>query len=86
MTMMLLNARASDATVCPSEVARALATGDDWRAAMPSVHAAVDCLLSEKLVEIRWKGQSLEDRAGPYRIGRARDWSVHSKLRLRPHS
>ena len=70
MTMTMLNARAPDATICPSEVARALAAGDDWRAAMPSIHAAVDCLLAEKLVAISWKGGTLDDRAGPYRIGR----------------
>ncbi len=30
---------------------------------MPMVHAAVDCLSAEDLVEITWKGQSLETRA-----------------------
>jgi len=70
MTMMLLNARAPGATVCPSEVARALASSDDWRAAMPTVHAAVDRLLAADLVAISWKGRPLENRTGPYRIGR----------------
>ena len=30
---------------------------------MPMVHAAVDCLSAEDLVEITWKSQSLETRA-----------------------
>lgn len=52
MTMMLLSARGRGATICPSEVARALAPNDDWRGAMPMVHAALDCLLADGLVEI----------------------------------
>ena len=68
-TLALLGARAEDATVCPSEVARALtaATGD-WREAMPVVHAAVDQMVSEGLIGLSWKGQTLATRAGPYRI------------------
>ena len=73
ITMTLLSARARGATIRPSEVARALTLSDDWRGAMPMVHAAVDHLLAEDRVEISWKGQSLENRAGPYRIGRPRD-------------
>ncbi len=70
----LLSARAPDATICPSEAARALATaaggGTDWRRMMPIVHAAVDRLASEGKVRLSWKGQALPLRAGPYRIGR----------------
>ena len=80
-TLALLAARAAEATLCPSEVARALAAADggkapavDWRDVMPVVHAAIDLLLSEQLVRLSWKGRALEARAGPYRIGRgARD-------------
>ncbi|WP_426024305.1 DUF3253 domain-containing protein [Brevundimonas sp. PWP3-1b1] len=70
-TLALLAARAEDATVCPSEVARALtvATGD-WREAMPEVHAAVDQMVSDGSVRLSWKGRRLEVRGGPYRIGR----------------
>ena len=73
-TMALLAARAEDATVCPSEVARALtvATGD-WRDAMPEVHAAVDQMVGDGLVRLSWKGHPLATRAGPYRIGRGVD-------------
>ncbi len=75
-TLMLLAARAPGATVCPSEIARALAAaagGDgagDWRAAMPVVHATVDALVVEGRVRLSWKGGALATRAGPYRIGR----------------
>ena len=44
--LMLLASRAADASVCPSEVARAIAP-EGWRAAMPSVHAAIDRLVEE---------------------------------------
>jgi hypothetical protein len=69
MTLALLAARAPDATICPSEVARAL-KGQGWRDAMPMVHAMVDRLLAERLVRLSWKGKPLAARAGPYRIGR----------------
>jgi hypothetical protein len=51
----LLAERASDATVCPSEVARTIATEhadpSGWRRSfMPLVHAAVDALVDEHVV------------------------------------
>jgi hypothetical protein len=63
MVLALLEARAPEATVCPSEVARAMTTGGsdlagDWRNAMPLVHAAIDTLLSDGLVQLSWKGTS----------------------------
>jgi hypothetical protein len=72
-TLALLAARAADATICPSEVARALAAAagePDWRGAMPAVHAAVDGLAAEGLVRLSWKGAAMAVREGPYRIGR----------------
>ena len=70
-TLALLDARAPGATVCPSEVARALAgDGGDWRAAMPVVHAAVDAMVADGVVRLSWKGAAMAVRAGPYRIGR----------------
>jgi hypothetical protein len=75
-TLALLAIRAPEATVCPSEVARALIAADstrspdDWRDAMPAVHQAIDRLLAEGLVHLSWKGKALPNRAGPYRIGR----------------
>jgi hypothetical protein len=70
-TLALLAARADDATVCPSEVARAVtAAAGDWRDAMPEVHASVDQMASDGLVRLNWKSRPLTTRAGPYRIGR----------------
>lgn len=68
----LLAHRAAGATLCPSEVARALSP-DDWRGAMPSVHAAIDGLVCDGLVRLSWKGEALATRSGPYRIGRPGD-------------
>jgi hypothetical protein len=70
-TMRLLAARAPGATICPSEVARALAGGADWRGEMARVHAAVDALVAAGRVRLSWKGEVKGVRAGPYRIGRA---------------
>ena len=69
-TLALLADRSPDATICPSEVARALAPGADWRDAMPIVHSAVDRLAEEGAVRLSWKGRLLATRAGPYRISR----------------
>lgn len=75
-TLALLGRRAADATVCPSEVARAIAADDgtaaDWRAAMPAVHAAIDGMVRDGLIGLSWKGVGLRERDGPYRIGRGR--------------
>ena len=77
-TLELLAARAAGATICPSEVAKAIATSaspaetaNDWRDAMPQVHAAIDAMVSEGLVRLSWKGKPLALRSGPYRIARA---------------
>ena len=75
VTLALLAKRAQAATVCPSEVARAVATaagpdGGCWREAMPAVHAAIDDLVAARLVRLSWKGTTLAGRVGPYRIGR----------------
>lgn len=68
--MALLAARAAEGSVCPSEVARAVAPGSNWRSVMPTVHAAVDTLLDEGRVRLSWKGEPLAVRKGPYRISR----------------
>jgi len=73
----LLAERQPEATICPSEAARRVAAGSspeiaaDWRAAMPIVHAGVDQLLAQGAIRLRWKGQPLPARTGPYRIARA---------------
>jgi hypothetical protein len=77
-TLALLASRAPTATVCPSEVARSLAStagpeagAVSWRDLMPVVHSAVDRLVIDGHVRLSWKGQALPTRSGPYRIGRA---------------
>ena len=70
-TLSLLARRAPDASVCPSEVARAIAP--DWRGAMPAVHAAIDELIRDGRIRLSWKGRPMETRSGPYRISRAGD-------------
>ena len=70
--LALLERRPAGATLCPSEVARAIAAGKaDWRAAMPAVHEAVDSMVADGLIRLSWKGEPVMVRAGPYRIGRA---------------
>ncbi|WP_343228378.1 DUF3253 domain-containing protein [Sphingomonas yunnanensis] len=71
VALSLLTRRAPDATICPSEVARAIAP--DWRGAMPAVHAAIDGLVRDGQVRLSWKGRPLATRSGPYRIGRYSD-------------
>jgi hypothetical protein len=73
-TLALLAGRAPGATLCPSEVARALAAAsgeEDWRREMQGVHEAVDGLVADGLVGLSWKGVAMALRDGPYRIGRA---------------
>ena len=70
--LALLADRSPEATICPSEVARAIASAGAWRAAMPLVHEAVDGLLNEGRVQLSWKGKPLGARNGPYRIGGAK--------------
>jgi hypothetical protein len=76
--LALLARRASGATICPSEVARALAdaaapSGAGWRDLMPIVHGAIDQLLDDDIVSLSWKGKPLATRTGPYRIAHAPD-------------
>lgn len=66
----MLDARSPGATLCPSEVARAVAADSEWRDAMPAIHDAVDRLLADGDVRLSWKGRALAARSGPYRIGR----------------
>jgi uncharacterized protein DUF3253 len=71
--LALLSSRAPGATICPSEVARAIASGGghaDWRTGMPAVHEAIDAMAAEGLVRLTWKGEAMAAREGPYRIGR----------------
>ena len=74
--LAMLGEREADATICPSEVARRIASDskNSWRAAMPRVHEAVDHLAAHEWVALSWKGKSLSERRGPYRISRGQGY------------
>ncbi len=69
----LLADREPPATICPSEVARALAPSD-WRPLMPRVRAVAVTLAGQGLLSIRQGGHEVvpdEPLRGPIRLGRA---------------
>ncbi len=70
----LLDRRAVDATVCPSEVARSIASAAaDWRALMPSVRAVAKRLAGAGLLRVTRQGHEVIDATaggGPIRLGR----------------
>ena len=69
--MSLLARRRPDATICPSEVARALAPSDAWRALMPAVVEVARTLARDGEVEITQRGVARppdEAFVGPIRI------------------
>lgn len=76
LVVSLLSHRASDASMCPSEVARA-AEPEDWRALMPAVRAAAAGLAAARVIEVTQKGEvvSLDGSArGPLRLRRGPSW------------
>lgn len=67
----LLNQREAPKTLCPSEVARAVAPGA-WRALMPQVRAVALDMARQGALEIRQKGCAVDPDAplrGPIRLG-----------------
>ncbi|QUI35551.1 DUF3253 domain-containing protein [Streptomyces alfalfae] len=72
----LLERRAPDATICPSDAARAAYEGDDdgWRALMGPVRDAARRLVAAGEVEITQAGRPVDpaEAHGPIRIRRAR--------------
>ena len=72
----LVDARADGATVCPSEVARALA-GDagPWRALMPAIRAVASELALQGRLTVTRGGEEVdaESRGGPIRFGACRE-------------
>lgn len=66
----LLAARAPGATICPSEVARAVRT-EGWRVLMPEIRAVARALVEDGRLEIRQRGQPVPLEAawrGPIRL------------------
>ncbi|GHA62622.1 hypothetical protein GCM10010372_73030 [Streptomyces tauricus] len=72
----LLERRAPTATICPSDAARAVYTGDDdgWRALMEPARRAARRLVEAGEVEITQGGRVVEPAKarGPIRIRRVR--------------
>lgn len=70
--IVALIASRQPATLCPSEVARALAPGD-WRPLMPRVRALAFAMAREGVLEIRQRGHAVAPDGpvrGPIRLGR----------------
>ncbi|UOT06830.1 DUF3253 domain-containing protein [Rhodococcus opacus] len=69
----LLDARSESASICPSDVARAVAP-DDWRPLMEPVREAARRLADAGEVEVTQKGAVVDPGSarGPIRIRRAR--------------
>ncbi|WP_183061684.1 DUF3253 domain-containing protein [Motilibacter peucedani] len=67
----LLDARAPGATICPSEVARAVG-GEQWRGLMDAARAAVGRLVASGEVDVTQHGEvvDLASARGPVRIRR----------------
>ncbi len=65
----LLERRGPEKTICPSDAARLLSSGDeDWRERMDDDHQAVDMLLVAGRITLSWLGKSVDRRRGPYRV------------------
>lgn len=70
----LLGARAADATICPSDAARAVGTDDTWRDLMEPARRAARRLVDAGTVEITQAGHVVDPSTakGPIRIRRVR--------------
>lgn len=69
----LLDARSPAASICPSEIARAMAPdGEAWRALMPQVRQVAAALAAQGAVEVTRGGRVVDALAGggPVRIRR----------------
>lgn len=81
----LLARRAPGASICPSEVARALDPDGDWRALMPGVRAEAACLADAGLVEATQGAQTLlagaiADTRGAIRLRRGPLFDAHGEF------
>ncbi|MDO9409753.1 DUF3253 domain-containing protein [Patulibacter sp.] len=67
----LLDARRDGATICPSEAARALRPGGEWRELMDDVRRVAADETAAGRLEIRQGGERVEPGAkGPIRLAR----------------
>jgi len=82
--LAMLAERAPGKTLCPSEVARALAQDNaaQWRPMMPAVRSAADRLAGEGRLQVLQRGQAVASAVqavGPIRL--ARPGSEHAEGR-----
>jgi hypothetical protein len=73
LILRLLNARAVDRTICPSDVARASGRGDGWRGLMDPVRDSARRLALDGRLRILQRGTELDPRLpwrGPVRLAR----------------
>ncbi|MFL6585410.1 MAG: DUF3253 domain-containing protein [Luteimonas sp.] len=74
----LLDARAPDASICPSDVARRLYPEDTWRGAMPDMRRVACVLAGDGVIRITQSDVVLDPEApisGPIRLRRGPRWS-----------
>ncbi len=71
VTLELVVARGEGKTICPSEVARALAPDDDFRPLMPHVREAAAALAERGEIAVTQRGEVVDARTarGPIRLG-----------------
>lgn len=75
-TRSLLRSRDPEATLCPSEIARVVAGGGDWRRAGPEVREVLEDSVGEGEIVLT-QGGVTQDPAlvtGPVRVARGRDF------------
>lgn len=87
--LALLEQRGPGKTICPSEVARALAgngSRDGWRALMPAVRSAADRLARAGRLQVTQRGQAVPatigaaGAVGPIRLARPAPQSGNNAL------
>lgn len=72
--LAMLDARACDASICPSEVARAMLPDGEWRSLMPEVRAVAQALADQGKLQAT-RGNEVVDptsTGGPIRLRRPR--------------
>ena len=74
----LLDARAPEASLCPSEIARRLYPEDAWREAMPGVRRVAAALAADGVIRITQSDVVLDPGtpiSGPIRLRRGPRWN-----------
>ncbi|MBB3342759.1 DUF3253 domain-containing protein [Luteimonas sp. RC10] len=75
--LALLSGRAAEASICPSEVARASRPGGDWRVLMPGIRDVAAALARDGVVSVTQHGAIVDADApppGPVRLRRGPRW------------